>query len=55
MNYKNYIEVVDAIMRHAYSEAQDFTVEKKEAEKLCEYLERRMEEFCRAVREGFSE
>lgn len=54
MNYRNYVEVVDEIMRHAYSEAQDFTIEKKEAEDLCEYLERRVEEFCKSVRDGFS-
>ena len=55
MVHKNYITLVDEIVRNASKEVDRFADSKEEAETLCEYLERSIQELCKNVREGFSE
>lgn len=54
MGHRNYITLVDEIVRNASKEVDCFADTKEEAETLCEYLERRIQELCNNVREGFS-
>jgi hypothetical protein len=55
MGHENYITLVDEIVRNASKEVDRFADSKEEAETLCEYLERSIQELCKNVREGFSE
>lgn len=54
MGHKNYITLVDEIVRNARKEVDCFADTKEEAESLCDYLERSIKELCKNVTDGFS-
>lgn len=55
MRHKTYISLVDEIVHNAQKEVDCFSDTKEEAESLCEYLERRIEDLCKNVKAGFSD
>ena len=54
MGYRNYISLVDEIVRNTRKEVDYFADTKEEAESLCDYLERSIRELCKDVKAGFS-
>ena len=54
MEHRNYITLVDEIIRHSYKEMAYFADTRKEAESMCDYLEQRIKELCKDVKEGLS-
>jgi hypothetical protein len=52
---RNYISVVDEIIRNVKKEVDYFADTEEEAESLCEYLERRIQSLCKDVKDGFKE
>ena len=55
MLHKNYISLVDEIIRNAENEVDCFSDTKEEAETLCNYLEQRIKDLCKNVKAGFSD
>ena len=55
MGHRNYITLVDEIIRNTHKEVDCFADTKEEVESLCDYLERQIKELCKNVRDGFSE
>jgi hypothetical protein len=54
MPYKNYIDLVDTLIKHIYKETDSFADDQDEAYKLANYLEQRIKEVCRHLKEGGS-
>ena len=54
MPYKNYIDLVDTLIKHIYKETDDFADDQDEAYKLANYLELRIKEVSRHLKEGGS-
>ena len=53
MGHRNYIGLVDEIIRNTRKEVDYFADTKEEAESLCDYLERSIKELCKDVKVGF--
>lgn len=51
MPYKNYIDLVDSLIKHIYKEADGFADDQAEADQLCNYLEQRIKEVYRDLKE----
>jgi hypothetical protein len=54
MPYKNYIDLVDTFIKHIYKETDCFAETQDEAYKLANYLELRIKEVSRHLKEGGS-
>ena len=54
MPYKNYIDLVDTLIKQIYKETDGFADDQDEAYKLANYLELRVKEVCRHLKEGGS-
>ena len=52
MPYKNYIDLVDTLIKHIYKETDCFAEDQDEAYKLANYLELRIKEVSRHLKEG---
>jgi len=52
MPYRNYIDLVDTLIKQIYKETDCFADDQAEAYQLASYLEQRIKEVCRHLKEG---
>ena len=55
MTYRNYIDLVDSLIKQICKETDGFADTKDEAETMCNYLEQQIKWLCVDIKNGVSE